>query len=277
MTTTKTKPKKKGNTTSKIVGAGVGGVGGAAAGAAVGTAVAPGVGTAVGAVVGALAGGAGGTAVAAYVDPAEEEKYWEENYSSRPYYNEDVKFDEYRPAYRYGVEAASRYPGKSFDEIDKRLGRNWPHYRGEESSLGWSKAREAAQDAHERTIKLHEERLNVAKEPVTTGEVNVRKEVVHERKKIDVPVEREEVVVTRRKVNGPASKSDIQPKAEEIRIPVKEEKVKVSKDAVVTEEVDVGRRKVRGVEHVDDTVRKEQLHVDKKGNAKVHEHSSTHK
>jgi uncharacterized protein (TIGR02271 family) len=45
--------------------------------------------------------------------------------------------------------------------------------------------------------------------------------------------------------------------------------VKVSKEAVVTEEVDVSRRKVKGVEHVDDTVRREQLRVDEKGGAKA--------
>jgi len=271
------KRKKKDNTASLVGGAVVGGTGGAAAGAAVGTAIMPGVGTAVGALVGALAGGAAGTAVADLVDPAEEEKYWEENYSKRPYYSKEVEFDEVRPAYRYGVEAASRYPGKKFEEVESRLSRNWPSYRGEDSSLGWSRARDAVRDAHDRTIKLHEERLNVAKEPVTTGEVSVRKEVVKDRQKIDVPVEREEVVVTRRKAHGPASRSDIHEQTEEIRIPVKEEKVKVTKEAVVTEEVDVSRRKVRGVEHVDDTVRREKLHVEKKGNAKVNQRTSTQK
>jgi uncharacterized protein (TIGR02271 family) len=277
MATKNTKRNKKDNTTSKIIGAGVGGAGGAAAGAAVGTAVMPGVGTAVGAVVGAVAGGAAGTAVGAYVNPAQEERYWEEHYPSRPYYDEGVEFAEYRPAYRYGLEAACRYPDKSFSEVEKRLSRNWPNYRGKASSLGWAKASEAVRDAHDRTLKLHEERLNVAKEPVTTGEVSVRKEVVKDRQKIDVPVEREEVVVTRRKAHGPASRSDIQPQAEEIRIPVKEEKVKVSKEAVVTEEVDVGRRKVRGVEHVDDTVRREELRVEKKGEAKVNQKASAQK
>jgi len=277
MATKNMKRTKKDNTGSKVVGAGVGGVGGAAAGAAIGTAVMPGVGTAVGAIVGAVAGGAGGAAVADYVDPAEEVKYWKENYPSRPYYDKEVKFKEYQPAYRYGVEAASRYPDKDFDEIEKRLSRNWSNYRGEQSTLGWSKARDAARDAHERTIKLHEERLNIAKEPVATGEVKVRKEVVQDRQKIDVPVEREEVVITRRKVNGPASRSDIHPETEEIRIPVKEEKVKVTKEAVVNEEVDVSRRKVRDVKHVDDTVRKEQLRVEKKGNPRVNQRSSTQK
>jgi uncharacterized protein (TIGR02271 family) len=92
--------------------------------------------------------------------------------------------------------------------------------------------------------------------------------VVTERKKVDVPVQREEVVITRRKVNRPASPADVKPQAEEIRIPVKREKVKVSKEAVETEEVDVSRRTVQDVEHVDEPVRRERIRVEDKGGAR---------
>jgi len=49
---------------------------------------------------------------------------------------------------------------------------------------------------------------------------------------------------------------------EEIRIPLSEERVNVSKSTVVTEEVEVGKRQVAGVERVSDTVRHEELIVD---------------
>jgi hypothetical protein len=162
MATTKTVKRKKDNTNSQIVGATVGVAGGAAAGAGVGAAIGsavPGLGTAigagVGALVGGLAGGAGGAAVANYVDPAKEEEYWEKNHTTRPYYREGTSFTEYRPAYRYGVESATKYPGKSFDEVEPRLGRSWPKYRGDGSSLGRSKARDAARDAHDRVYFNH--------------------------------------------------------------------------------------------------------------------------
>ena len=269
MATHTTKRKKKDNTVSQVVGTGVGGAGGAAAGAAIGSAVLPGVGTAVGALIGGVAGAVTGNIAAEYVDPAEEERYWEKNYSSRPYYEEGVTFNEYQPAYRYGVESATRHPDENFDAVEKRLSRNWSRYRGEDSTLGWAKARDAVRDAYDRTLKLHEERLNVDKKSVTAGEVTLRKEVVRDRQKIDVPVEREEVVVNRRKVHRPASPADIRPQSEEVRIPVKRDKVKVTKETFVTEEVDVSRRKTHGVEHVEDTVRKEQLRVQEKGDVKV--------
>jgi len=109
--------------------------------------------------------------------------------------------------------------------------------------------------------------LRVQKERVAVGEVNVRKEVVTEKKTLEVPVEREEVVITRKPVSGKATAGDI--RAEEIRIPVSEEKVHVSKDTVVTEEVSVGKRKVQGTEHVDETLRKEKIRVDQEGKADV--------
>jgi uncharacterized protein (TIGR02271 family) len=119
----------------------------------------------------------------------------------------------------------------------------------------------------ERTMELKEEDLKVRKTPVKKGEVEVRKEVVTEHRQIDVPVEREEVVIERRPARGRAASGDI--KSEEIRIPVKEEQVSVEKETVVNEEVSVGKRKVRDVEHVDDTVRREELRVNEKGNARV--------
>ncbi len=124
--------------------------------------------------------------------------------------------------------------------------------------------------AGERTMKVHEERLHATKQPVETGEVRVRKEVVTEHKTLDVPVTREEVVIERRPVSGQAaSAAEIRP-GEEVRIPVREEQVHVQKEAVVKEEVKVGKRTVQDTEHVAGTVRKEEVHVEREGDVDVH-------
>ncbi|MBY0228773.1 MAG: YsnF/AvaK domain-containing protein [Gemmataceae bacterium] len=265
-TTTK---RKKDNTTSQVVGTGTGVLGGAGAGAAIGSVGGP-VGTAIGAVVGGLAGAFAGSAIAEAIDPSEEEAYWEKEHVKRPYVVAGVTYDEYRPAYRYGVEAANKHPDKKFEDVEKKLNRTWPATRGE-SSLTWSKAKPAVQDAYERTLRLHEERLNVGKEKVSTGSVSVSKEVVKEKKTVEVPVEREEVVVTRRKVGGKGGR--IGEESAEIRIPVSEERVRVTKETVPVEEVTVGRRKVKGTEKIDDTVRKEKLVTKNEGATQVREES----
>lgn len=144
---------KKDHPAAKGVGAVVGGVGGGvaggvAAGAAVGGMTGP-VGAAVGAAVGAVVGAVAGKGVAKAADPAAEEAYWRDNYSSRPYISGDAKYDDYGPAYRYGAESYSRYPNRSFDEVEPELSRDWNNSRGQ-SSLEWERAKHATRDAWHR-------------------------------------------------------------------------------------------------------------------------------
>ena len=254
------------------VGVGVGtAAGGAAAGMAAGMAAGP-VGAVVGAVAGGVAGAFAGKAVAEHVDPTEEDAYWRENYKTRSYVDKGTDYSTYQPAYRYGWESHSRYADKSFDQVEPEMRSGWEKSRGS-SSLTWDKARHAVRDAYDRTIQLREERLKATKTPVQTGQVNVRKEVTTEQKTLNVPVEREEVVIERRPAGGRAASGDI--KAEEIRIPVKEEKVNVSKEAVVTEEVSVGKRKVQDTKQVGGTVQKERLKVENEGDVQVRNQTGT--
>ena len=129
------------------IGVGVGAAaGGMAAGAAVGTVAGP-LGTAVGAAVGAIVGGLAGKGVAESVDPTAEDVYWRENYASRDYVSADRSYDDYGPAYGYGV---SRYEGdRSFEDVEPELAEGWMGARGT-SSLGWGEASYAARDAWDR-------------------------------------------------------------------------------------------------------------------------------
>jgi uncharacterized protein (TIGR02271 family) len=140
------------------------------------------------------------------------------------------------------------------------------HRFGGFDRTGWAAVR-ADREFTGRTVQLREEQLRPHKTTEKAGEVDVRKEVHTERRSVSVPVEREEVVIERRPASGRASGGDI--KSEEIRIPVKEEKVKVSKEAVVKEEVSVGKRKVRDNKTVSADVRSEELVVESEGGAKV--------
>jgi len=119
------------------------------------------------------------------------------------------------------------------------------------------------------TIELREERLRVDKQPVETGEVRLRKEVVTEHRSIDVPVTREEVVIERHPVAGGQSTAASIGAGEEIRIPVREEQVRVEKQAVTKEEVSLSKRKMTDTKKVDEEVRREELRVDKTGNVNV--------
>ena len=131
------------------MGTGLGAVvGGAAAGAATGTVAGP-VGTVVGAAIGAIVGGLAGKGVAEQVNPTQEGAYWKENFSDRDYVEKGSSFDDYGPAYGFGVNARSRYPGRDFDDVQSEMSGDWNTSRGT-SSLSWERARYAAKDAWNR-------------------------------------------------------------------------------------------------------------------------------
>jgi len=123
-------------------------VGGAAAGAATGTVAGP-LGTAVGAAIGAVVGGLAGKGVGEAIDPTREHAYWSENFSGRDYVEKGSSFDDYGPAYDYGVDARGQYPGRGFDDVESDLSRDWTTRRGS-SSLSWERAKHAARDAWNR-------------------------------------------------------------------------------------------------------------------------------
>lgn len=107
------------------------------------------VGTGVGAAIGAVAGGLTGKGVAEMIDPTAEEAYWRENYSRRSYVNSGASFDDYGPAYRYGVDSYGRYEGRAFEQVEADMMRNWDQTKGS-SALPWDKARHAARDSWQR-------------------------------------------------------------------------------------------------------------------------------
>jgi len=130
------------------------------------------------------------------------------------------------------------------------------------------------------TIQVKEERLHAEKRPVETGEVTVRKEVHTETRTLEVPVQREEVVIERTPVHGRAAAEGIASgdlrEGEQIRIPVREEQVNVTKEAVVTEEVRVGKRTIQDTETVSGQVRKEEVKVEQTGDVDVKRRGTGH-
>ena len=114
-----------------------------------------------------------------------------------------------------------------------------------------------------RAVRLREEQLEVIKERVQVGELQVHKEIVEEQRTVHVPLLREEVYVERRpvfdgKVDGSPFSED-----EMIRIPIIEERLEVTKTPVVVEEVIVGKRKIQETKQVQDTIKKEEARIER--------------
>ncbi|MDQ0246432.1 uncharacterized protein (TIGR02271 family) [Bacillus fengqiuensis] len=117
--------------------------------------------------------------------------------------------------------------------------------------------------AEEKALRLHEERLDVVKERVQLGEVQVWKEIVETEKTIQVPLTREEVYVERRPViDGQYDGVSIGDN-EMIRIPIIEERIEVMKRPVVVEEIIIGKHKIQETKEVQDVVRKEEARIER--------------
>jgi len=119
-------------------------------------------------------------------------------------------------------------------------------------------------------VQLREEELRANKERVQAGEVGIRKDVVAEEKTLNVPVNREEVYIERHPVDQPVpADTPIGDQGETYRVPVTEERVNVEKQAVVREEIGLGKRAVQENQQVTDTVRREEARLDRSGDVNV--------
>lgn len=133
------------------VGTGLGAaLGGAAAGAVAGTVVGP-IGTVVGTAVGAVAGGLAGKGIAEAYDPTQEVEFWRNEYALRPYYDKDLEFGEFEPAYQAGIEAFDPSTPVDFPEREMVARKHWE--ASHDSPIDWDKARYAAEDAYTRLRK----------------------------------------------------------------------------------------------------------------------------
>lgn len=133
------------------VGTGLGAAGGGATGAAIGSVAGP-IGTVIGGVAGAIAGGLAGKGIAEAVDPTVEDAYWRNNYSKQDYVQDGEAYDAYAPAYRTGYEGRSRYPGKTYEEAEADLQREYQKSQSD-GTLDWNRAKYATRDAWDRIGK----------------------------------------------------------------------------------------------------------------------------
>jgi hypothetical protein len=80
---------------------------------------------------------------------ATQNLYWQDNFSTRPYYQAGITYDAYEPAYQYGFNAYKKYGRKPFNQIEPQLQGNWYYVRGN-STLTWDQAEPAVQDSYNR-------------------------------------------------------------------------------------------------------------------------------
>ena len=83
------------------------------------------------------------------IDKTAENKYWQNQFRNENYYEAGRQYEDYAPAYRTGYEAQTRYAGRSYNEIESDLERDYYANRGN-GRLEWRDARDATRAAWHR-------------------------------------------------------------------------------------------------------------------------------
>jgi hypothetical protein len=78
----------------------------------------------------------------------DEDSYWRSQYGSRPYAR-GVPYETLSGGYRYGYDAATRYEGRRWDEVEPDLERDWDDYPHRGTST-WQQVKDAVRDAWDR-------------------------------------------------------------------------------------------------------------------------------
>ncbi len=160
-----------------------------------------------------------------------------------------------RPAASDRVQAISGVSGATTPQAESTPGRE-------------EQAPRVAHDAGS-TLALSEEELQVRKQVVDAGTVQVRTGVVSELRTVVVGVEHEETAVEQVPVEPRLAERQIVAGEEIFDIPEYAERVSLGKKPVVTEEITVGKEPVQDVRHVTATVRREVAHIERQGDARV--------
>ena len=91
----------------------------------------------------------------AHIDWNEDDTYWRTNYRTRPYAStETYDYTFYQPAYRYGYDAANRYSGRNWNEVETELATGWSTYEHRGTST-WEQIKGAVRDAWDRVTGRH--------------------------------------------------------------------------------------------------------------------------
>ncbi len=118
------------------------------------------------------------------------------------------------------------------------------------------------------TLELLEERLSVNKDKIVAGLLKVGKHVVSEPRQINVELTEEQAHVERNPVNRPTDRT-IGDDDRTIEVQLEAERANVNKQTFVTEEVNVDKVAQTRTETFNETVRREELDVQKDGVERV--------
>ncbi|WP_373480192.1 YsnF/AvaK domain-containing protein [Geminocystis sp.] len=119
------------------------------------------------------------------------------------------------------------------------------------------------------TVKLYEERMIVDKDRTKTGEVEIGKHIELKTAHVSMPIEKEHIVIERTPMSEQTVATDNVDAFDDnktIRMEVYEDTPDIHKEAFVREEVTIRKEVIKETIKAEETLRREELDVDTKGN-----------
>ena len=129
-------------------------------------------------------------------------------------------------------------------------------------------------------LRLLEERLSVDKDRYTAGSVEIGKHVETEQRQVNVNLSHDELVIERHPVDGgrPVDGNvTLGSDTQTVHVDLEAERANVSKQAYVTEEVEVGKRTESESQTFTESVGREVLDINKTGDVEVRDANSDDK
>jgi hypothetical protein len=86
----------------------------------------------------------------------DEDNWWRNNFSSRPYAT-GRNYEDFRPAYQYGFESGQHHLGRKWNDVETDLRSGWEKFEGKSGAGGtWENVKHAVKDAWSRITGQHD-------------------------------------------------------------------------------------------------------------------------
>ena len=144
---------------------------------------------------------------------------------------------------------------------------NW--LRDRDIAADQTRLRDTKTNVDQKSIKLKDEELKVGKREVEAGGVRLRKVIRTEVVNQPVELKREEIVVERVPASEARGTDAGDFTEDEIYVPLRREEAVVGKETRVREEVRIGKRQETEQQTISDTVRHEDVEIEKEGESRL--------
>src|SRR5215208_1375305 len=176
---------------------------------------------------------------------------------------------------RYDESWWERGDRDAFRGHERGIARAYDGGRDADAEVDYTGPLHRRQPEVEDRLQLMEERLRAHTERERAGTVRLGTRIVEHTERVNVPVREERVIIERTPVADAGRTGTIDGRELVVEVPVMKERVRLAKEAVVTEEVAARMEEVQRTVAVEGTVRKEELVVRGDGDLVAREDDAT--